>query len=340
MSLEQAVVQLEQTNAALQEEVVRFRDSAMGFFNIYPTITAGRQAVADGAYFSVPGSGAYMRLYRRQGSSAELIAEFPDRDELNGVINQLGPLLGRGVVGGSGDLMAEGFSGLGVALGSTGNLLWEEAPVGGFYSVGSAGEAGPEGDGFPKQSTGSTMYGAAWSSGNWSKILVDGRGDNSQPPQVYVKVACLTRVKKAVRLCHSDNILGTVSQSGGVPTGAIIESGSNSNGKWLKLADGTYRVMLAAGASAVGADISSVQTVRSLPVEYSSFVSTPRLMISARLRNYEDTGLPVGARCVSLHGEFIPDTSECRFVADFNPSISRTRNESYVLTIILEGRWY
>ena len=78
MSLEQAVVQLEQTNAALQEEVVRFRDSAMGFFNIYPTITAGRQAVSDGAYFSVPGNGAYMRLYRRQGSSASLIAEYPD----------------------------------------------------------------------------------------------------------------------------------------------------------------------------------------------------------------------------------------------------------------------
>lgn len=88
MSLEQAVVQLEQTNAALQEEVVRFRDSAMGFFNIYPTITAGRQAVADGAYFSVPGNGAYMRLYRRQGSSASLIAEYPSRESMVDAINE------------------------------------------------------------------------------------------------------------------------------------------------------------------------------------------------------------------------------------------------------------
>lgn len=35
------------------------------------------------------------------------------------------------------------------------------------------------------------------------------------------------------------NILGTVSQSGGVPTGAIIERGSNANGEFVRFADGT-----------------------------------------------------------------------------------------------------
>lgn len=35
------------------------------------------------------------------------------------------------------------------------------------------------------------------------------------------------------------NILGTVSQSAGVPTGAIIERGSNANGEYVKYADGT-----------------------------------------------------------------------------------------------------
>lgn len=34
-------------------------------------------------------------------------------------------------------------------------------------------------------------------------------------------------------------IVGTVSQSGGVPTGAIIETGSNANGDYTKWADGT-----------------------------------------------------------------------------------------------------
>lgn len=36
-----------------------------------------------------------------------------------------------------------------------------------------------------------------------------------------------------------DNILGTVSQSAGVPTGAVIERGSNANGEYVRFADGT-----------------------------------------------------------------------------------------------------
>ena len=35
------------------------------------------------------------------------------------------------------------------------------------------------------------------------------------------------------------NVLGTVSQSGGVPTGAIIQRGSNANGEFVRYADGT-----------------------------------------------------------------------------------------------------
>jgi len=34
-------------------------------------------------------------------------------------------------------------------------------------------------------------------------------------------------------------IVGTVSQSGGVPTGAIVQRGSNANGEFVRLADGT-----------------------------------------------------------------------------------------------------
>lgn len=42
-----------------------------------------------------------------------------------------------------------------------------------------------------------------------------------------------------VKLFHSRNILGTVSQTAGVPTGAIIERGSNGNGEYTRYADGT-----------------------------------------------------------------------------------------------------
>jgi hypothetical protein len=43
----------------------------------------------------------------------------------------------------------------------------------------------------------------------------------------------------AGEMYNQGNILGTVSESSGVPTGAIIESGSNANGEYVKYADGT-----------------------------------------------------------------------------------------------------
>jgi len=46
-----------------------------------------------------------------------------------------------------------------------------------------------------------------------------------------------------------DNILGTVSQASGVPTGAVIERGSNANGDYVRWADGTQICMSGALAS-------------------------------------------------------------------------------------------
>lgn len=48
---------------------------------------------------------------------------------------------------------------------------------------------------------------------------------------------------------NTNNILGTVSQSGGVPTGAIIERGSNANGEYTKYADGTMECWVVATLS-------------------------------------------------------------------------------------------
>ena len=40
-------------------------------------------------------------------------------------------------------------------------------------------------------------------------------------------------------LYHTGNLVGTVSEEGGDPTGAVIERGSNSNGEYVRFADGT-----------------------------------------------------------------------------------------------------
>jgi len=41
------------------------------------------------------------------------------------------------------------------------------------------------------------------------------------------------------KVFHSENLLGTVSQTAGAPTGAVIERGANANGEYVKFADGT-----------------------------------------------------------------------------------------------------
>lgn len=61
---------------------------------------------------------------------------------------------------------------------------------------------------------------------------IDAHEAASDPHPVYAQESSLGSAAVA-------DILGTVSQSGGVPTGAIIERGSNANGEYVKFADGT-----------------------------------------------------------------------------------------------------
>lgn len=49
--------------------------------------------------------------------------------------------------------------------------------------------------------------------------------------------------------CVAQDMVGTVSQSGGVPTGAIIERGSNANGEYVRYADGTQICTATLGTS-------------------------------------------------------------------------------------------
>lgn len=51
------------------------------------------------------------------------------------------------------------------------------------------------------------------------------------------------------------NAIGTVSQSGGVPTGALIERGSNANGEYVRFADGTQICRKSFGSTSSSADV-------------------------------------------------------------------------------------
>lgn len=69
--------------------------------------------------------------------------------------------------------------------------------------------------------------------GGDSKLFTKVRASDSN-------VTVVTEILASRNLIYnSGNILGTVAQSGGIPTGAIIEHGSNANGDYVKFADGT-----------------------------------------------------------------------------------------------------
>ena len=104
------------------------------------------------------------------------------------------------------------------------------------------------------------------------------------------------------------NILGTVSQSAGVPTGAIIERGSNANGEFVKYADGTmvcwtrrtlvdHTGVLASSTRLTGVftypatfiDFSSLAISINVPVHASAnFVGCNRLNIISWGTGFED----------------------------------------------------
>jgi hypothetical protein len=96
----------------------------------------------------------------------------------------------------------------------------------------------------PSGTTGTlpTPYGILWSGGisndgfaqEWYEV-----GTGATTKRHYYRTMYNGVLGPWRELYHTGNILGTVSQSGGVPTGAIIERGSNANGEYVRYADGT-----------------------------------------------------------------------------------------------------
>ena len=70
------------------------------------------------------------------------------------------------------------------------------------------------------------------SSGTFGEVLVNGS------PALKVSNGLL-ELPDGKDFFNQGNIVGTVSQSGGIPTGAVVERGSNANGVYVRFADGT-----------------------------------------------------------------------------------------------------
>lgn len=122
------------------------------------------------------------------------------------------------------------------------------------------------------------------------------------------------------------NLVGTVSQSGGVPTGAVVERGSNANGTYIRFADGTQICTgggtLPAASNAWAGIYASDGATRAFPAAFSSL---PAISSGTQGRSVGD-GWPLSD---------ILTTTGVRFYA-------ATGSQGAVLSIsyIAIGRWF
>lgn len=95
-----------------------------------------------------------------------------------------------------------------------------------------------------------------WAAGDVLPVALGGTGGTT---------AAAARAALGLGLAALADILGTVSQSGGVPTGAIFQIGSNANGEFIRFASGwqicTKTLAIATGSTtAIGGVFASAAT--------------------------------------------------------------------------------
>lgn len=132
-----------------------------------------------------------------------------------------------------GRIFKVGDFGLGAAGPTMPNLAPDSAFITGFYR-------------YDPGSAGNPTYGAAGGSlivnnlgGNYVQQIAQTVTGGTTNPQIFMRHFDSTGSPGPwVSMYHNRSIVGTVSQSSGVPTGAIMEAGSNGFGEYTKYADG------------------------------------------------------------------------------------------------------
>ena len=131
------------------------------------------------------------------------------------------------------------------------------------------------------------------------------------------------------------NIAGTVSQSSGVPTGAVIESGSNANGYYVKWADGTMMCANLSGTSYLtntGAGPVYVYNASITLTFPATFIAYPQVMDASRF------GHPTNGNAGTARGWVQPNTgatTACSLVI-FGYQTTSGMFPGYIAT----GRWF
>lgn len=131
---------------------------------------------------------------------------------------------------------------------------------------------------------------------------------------------------------HLGNVLGSVSQSVGIPTGGLIETGSNANGRYVRYADGTQMCWKDTAMSQSVPANSYAEASWVYPASFAGIFTHP----VATTRSFNDpAGRQNAARYLSGTGGGVGLTSG--FIGAFNTHTSaiKTRIDAFII-----GRWF
>lgn len=131
------------------------------------------------------------------------------------------------------------------------------------------------------------------------------------------------------KLFHEGNIIGTVSQAGGVPTGAIIERGSNASGEYARYADGTQICWRDFAPISVAANAASAVIGWSYP---AGFTAAPLMMTCATV-NFSQH---IDAALALCDNGPVHNQSSTRMILR---NLSATARD-IGLRVVAIGRWY
>lgn len=164
------------------------------------------------------------------------------------------------------------------------------------------------------------------------KRASDGRGKVANATEADDAVALGQLPDDVADLYAKNNIVGPVSQSGGVPTGAIFETGTNANGEYVKYADGTAICW-------VSKNLENTFSTMAFGSLFRSGTNTLNLPIAFADTNYSasigwgltqeviDTVENVGARTTSSIG--------LNFILNSNRAVPYT----VPISLVIIGRW-
>lgn len=129
------------------------------------------------------------------------------------------------------------------------------------------------------------------------------------------------------------NIIGAVSQSGGIPTGAVLERGVNANGEYVKFADGTL-ICVASRPLGYNGSAAFLQDTWTLPVPHATGIGVA--MIMAQLT---DNGTRKYNRAVPSGG-VVGSTSVVMRLWATGTDAFASGDATTPLPFLFIGRWY